>query len=137
MNCENPIKMVQTVMFIPTMVFLVLSSTSGSLVDGQVLNLPPSFLQHNHPKDHLHNHKPQDDRKFSPSKEILVPLSKQPEIKAPGNEPRTNEQPSTTAPTFCNVEIATKIPGNCITVGQLGRACVAGDYLDLFSIDCM
>lgn len=109
-------------------------------LDGQILNIPTSFLTHHH-----HQQQQQQNVKDSyiKSKADELPpsikhsvddesLSKRPTIKD-SNEPHKGQ----TVSTFCNVEISKKIPGNCITVGQLGRACVAGDYLDLFSVDCM
>lgn len=136
--------------------FVTLLITAVVISEGQVLNFPQSFLAHNplhhhqqHVKDHSNNYSKQnhltetddksDERKFPLSNkhsggDVLESLTKQPAIRG-SNEP--NKEPSSTVPTFCNVEISTKISGNCITVGQLGRACVAGDYLDLFSVDCM
>lgn len=164
MKRENPIKIRKynvtmenplfSLLFVSSLLVVLLIATSSSSVEGQVLNLPPSFLshnqQHNHhqqTKDHSITYSKQrhdsdgnnknDDRKMSFSNknvgESLQSLTKQTEERT--NEP--HEQPKPTVPTFCHVEISTKIPGNCITVGQLGRACVAGDYLDLFSVDCM
>lgn len=139
-------------LFVMSLVVLLLTAVVSS--EGQVLNLPTSFLTHNplhhhpqHVRDHSSSHSKQrpdennksDERKFPPSNkqladDVLDSLTKQPTIKD-SNEPRKEQTQTVSA--FCNVEISTKIPGNCITVGQLGRACVAGDYLDLFSVDCM
>ncbi|KAL5290347.1 hypothetical protein ACFFRR_009970 [Megaselia abdita] len=140
------------------MEWMLLLLAAVVLSEGQVLTLPPSFLSHNslqhhnnQVKDHPNSYNKQRhisdsdennknvERKFSPSNkhsvdDALETMHKQPAIRV-SNEP--HKEPTKTVSTFCNVEISTKIPGNCITVGQLGRACVAGDYLDLFSVDCM
>lgn len=98
--------------------FVVTLVAAVFALEGRIVNIPTSFTAH----------KPSSIQRSSSVKDEL------PTIKD-SNEPQKKQ--TETVSTFCNVEISTKIPGNCITVGQLGKACVAGDYLDLFSVDCM
>ncbi|XP_023306223.2 uncharacterized protein LOC111687964 [Lucilia cuprina] len=37
----------------------------------------------------------------------------------------------------CSIEISSKIPGICQTMGSIGSACVSGDYIDVFNAACL
>ncbi|XP_065362186.1 uncharacterized protein LOC135955756 [Calliphora vicina] len=37
----------------------------------------------------------------------------------------------------CSIEISSKIPGICQTMGSIGSACVSGDYIDVFNAECL
>lgn len=49
---------------------------------------------------------------------------------------------STTSPASsplrrCSIEISSKIPGICQSMGSIGNACVSGDYIDVFNAECL
>ncbi|XP_037814335.1 uncharacterized protein LOC119605360 [Lucilia sericata] len=37
----------------------------------------------------------------------------------------------------CSIDISSKIPGICQTMGSIGSACVSGDYIDVFNAACL
>lgn len=36
----------------------------------------------------------------------------------------------------CSIEISSKIPGICQSMGSVGNACISGDYIDMFNAKC-
>lgn len=54
------------------------------------------------------------------------------------HHPTTSATSSTVSPLRrCSIEISSKIPGICQSMGSIGNACVSGDYIDVFNAECL
>lgn len=86
---------------------------------------------HSHKQHSCHNHAQQTEKLQSPSKHHHS------NRQVHSNSAKMRTASGALPLRRCSIEISSKIPGICQTMGSIGKACVSGDYIDVFNGECL